>query len=265
MARRTLLIGALVASLVVLVLVFVAGTGWVHGGVLATLLVLFPAVAVAQVPLVRGTEVPRLEAYGSSAVTLVLLALASAAAAWWPGGSGLALEAPPWGVLGLWTVGLTVAGLGVTLAFKWGSMRLGLREDPILRALLPRSTGEKWAFAGLSVCAGLGEEVAYRGYVLTMLIPQLGLVGAVAVSSSAFGVLHCYQGPQGILRTGIMGAVMAVGLLATGSLWVPILAHTLFDVLAGVFFADWLMVPEEAHGVSEHEGGASGSEPRPSA
>jgi len=141
----------------------------------------------------------------------------------------------------------------VTLVFKWASMHLGLSEDPILRALLPRSPGEKWAFAGLSVCAGFGEEMAYRGYVLAMLVPLLGAAGAVAVSSVVFGALHAYQGPQGVLRTAVMGAVMAGGYLATGSLWPVIFAHLLFDVLAGIFLADLLMVPDDVAGVLEAE------------
>lgn len=256
-AHRILVSGAFVTSLLVVTLVFFADTGWVHGAALAGLLALFPTVALAQVPLVRGVQVPRREAYASSAGTLVVLGLVSVVVARWPGGPGLALEVPPWSTLVLWTLGLATGGLLVTLAFKWGSMRLGLVEDPILRALIPRSAGEKWAFAGLSVCAGFGEEVAYRGYVLPMLVPLVGVTGAVAISSAVFGVLHCYQGPQGILRTGVMGAMMAVGFLATGTLWAPILAHLLFDVLAGIFLADRLMVPEETVGVSGEEEGDS--------
>ena len=249
-ARRILLAGAFVTSLVIVALVFVAGVGWVHAVALAALLSLLPTVAVAQVPLVRGVEVPRLEVYASSAGTLLVLGVASAVLARWSGGPGLAFGALPWVTLTVWTVALAGVGLAVTLGFKWVSMRLGLGEDPILRALIPRSAGEKWSFAGLSVCAGFGEEMAYRGYVLAMLVPLLGTVQAVAVSSLVFGVLHTYQGFQGILRTAVMGAVMAGGFLATGSLWPPILAHALFDVLAGIFFADLLMVPDEAAGVS---------------
>ena len=251
--RPILLSGAFVTSLVVVALVSFTGVGWVHAVGLAALLSLLPTVAVAQVPLVRGVEVPRLAAYASSAGTLLVLAVASAVLVTWPGGPGFAFGVPPWATLAGWTVALAGAGLVVTLGFKWASMRLGLGEDPILRALIPRSRPEKWAFAGLSVCAGFGEEMAYRGYVLAMLVPLLGTAGAVAVSSLVFGVLHTYQGPQGILRTAIIGAVMAGGYLATGSLWPAILAHLLFDILAGVFFADFLMVPDEAAGVSEAE------------
>lgn len=253
MARRILLTGSFVTSFVLVALVFLAGVDWLHAGALAALLALLPTVAVAQVPLVRGVEVPRLEAYASSAGTLVALAAVSAVLTGWPGGPGFAFVSLPWATLVGWTVALTLAGLMVTLVFKWASMRLGLGEDPILRALMPKSTGEKWAFAGLSACAGFGEEMAYRGYVLAMLVPLLGTGGAVAVSSMVFGVLHTYQGVQGVVRTAIMGALMAVGYLVTASLWPAILAHLLFDVLAGIFFADFLMVPEEAEGVSEAE------------
>ena len=157
-AHRILLSGAFVTSLVIVALVFLAGVSWVHAVALAVLLSLLPTVAVAQVPLVRGLEVPRLEAYASSVGTLLVLALVSAVLAEWPGGPGLAFGALPWVTLTAWTAALAGAGLAVTLGFKWASIGLGLGEDPILRALIPRSPGEKWAFAGLSVCAGVGEE-----------------------------------------------------------------------------------------------------------
>jgi membrane protease YdiL (CAAX protease family) len=252
-ARRILLFGSFVTASVVVGLVLLGGVGWVHAAALAALLSLLPPVALAQVPLARGIEIPRLEAYASSAGTLVVLGVGSAVLAGWRGGPGLAFVPLPWAVLLGWTVVLAGVGLVVTLVFKWASMRLGLSEDPILRALLPRSPGEKWAFAGLSACAGFGEEMAYRGYVLAMLVPLLGTTVAVAVSSVVFGVLHAYQGPQGVLRTAVMGAVMAGGYLATGSLWPVILAHLLFDVLAGIFLADLLMVPDDVAGVSQAE------------
>jgi len=253
LARRIMLGGAFMTSLVIVALVFLADVGWVHGVALGALLGLLPTVALAQVPLVRGVEVPRLEAYASSAGTLLLLGVGTAVLAGRYGGPGLAFVRLPWETLVGWTVLLGGTAVAVTLAFKWVAMRMGLGEDPILRALIPRTRRDKWAFAGLSVCAGFGEEVAYRGYVLAMLVPLVGTLGGVAVSSVVFGVLHAYQGLRGVLRTTVLGAVMATGFLATGSLWPVVLAHLAFDVLAGIFFADFLMVPEDADGVSLKE------------
>jgi len=251
--RRILQFGSVFTSLVVVALVFLGGLDWVHAAALAVLLSLLPTAAIAQVPLARGIDLPRMEAYASSAGTLMVLGVVSAVLAGWRGAPGLAFVPLPWASLIGWTVALAGVGLVVTLGFKWASIRLGLSEDPILRALIPRSPGEKWGFAGLSVFAGFGEEVAYRGYVLAMLVPLLGTAGAVLVSSGAFGALHAYQGPLGVMRTAVMGAVMAGGYLATGSLWPVILAHLLFDVLAGIFLADMLMVPDGAAGVSQAE------------
>jgi membrane protease YdiL (CAAX protease family) len=38
-----------------------------------------------------------------------------------------------------------------------------------------------------------------------------------------------------------MGAFLAGGFLASGSLWPPILAHTLIDVLAGIVLGERLL------------------------
>ena len=47
---------------------------------------------------------------------------------------------------------------------------------------------------------------------------------------------------MGIIRTGLMGAVLVWGFLASGSLWPPILAHTFIDLLVGLVFGDRLLI-----------------------
>lgn len=121
----------------------------------------------------------------------------------------------------------------------------------MLRQLLPRSRDERKAFAVLSVAAGFGEEIAYRGYAIPVLVPLLGVTGAAVLSSAVFGVLHGYQGVLGIFRTGAMGGMLAWGFLASGSLWPPIIAHTLIDLVAGLWLGDRLLSPEGPAGVGE--------------
>jgi membrane protease YdiL (CAAX protease family) len=126
---------------------------------------------------------------------------------------------------------------------------LGLRESPLLRTLLPRTGRERAAFVALAVTAGVGEELAYRGYVISVLAGLLGPVGAAVLSSVVFGVLHAYQGPLGVARTAALGGLLAWGFLASGSLWPPIAAHALLDVVLGVALAERMMVPEDPSGV----------------
>jgi membrane protease YdiL (CAAX protease family) len=135
--------------------------------------------------------------------------------------------------------------------FRQIGLVLSVQESPILRALLPRSTGERSLFGLLSIAAGVGEEVAYRGYAIPVLAPLVGPAGAVAVTSAVFGVLHTYQGALGIGRTATMGAVLAWGFLASGSLIPSIIAHTAIDVIAGIMIAERLMLPESRSGVHE--------------
>lgn len=254
-ARGVLRLGAGVAAALIVFLRYGAGLPWAQASGLALFLALLPAAAVAQLRAVKGSEheLPRLQVYASSAVTGVVLALVALGLSRLDGGRPLGFAVTPLGdgpptpfrpSLVAWTAGLVLAGLAVTLAFKHLSAALGLGEDPLLRAILPRTARERRAFAGLSVSAGFGEEMAYRGYVIPMLAPMLGVGGAVAVSSGVFGLMHAYQGWVGVARTALMGGVMAGGYLMSGSLWPPVVAHAIFDVLAGIVLADHLMAPD---------------------
>jgi membrane protease YdiL (CAAX protease family) len=226
---------------------------WLDIVALTFLLLVLPALAVAQIRMLGETEIERMPAYVSSTGTLVLLGVAAWLVGNREGATGLGLDSLPVGSLFGWSVALTLGGLGILLAFKRISTRLRMREHPVLRALLPRSPGEKTVFAGLSVAAGVGEELAYRGYAIGALAPLVGTPMAAIVTSAVFGVLHAYQGPLGIVRAGVLGGMLAWGFLISGSLWPAIIAHVALDVLAGIFLADRLMVPADSRGVSAKE------------
>jgi len=211
---------------------------------LATLFVAMPVLAVAQVPLTKGMTIERLPAYWSSIATLWFLGTIS-----WLVGTrtdGLsAIGVVPLGPVPFvaWTFGLLAAGLGIIVVFRQIAVVLRLQDAPLLRALLPRTADERRVFALLSVAAGVGEEVAYRGYAIPVIIPALGPVGALLLTSAVFGVLHVYQGALGVLRTAVMGATLAAGFLLSGSLLPAMIAHVLIDILAGIVLADKLLLP----------------------
>ena len=98
---------------------------------------------------------------------------------------------------------------------------------------LPRTRRHLRHFTGLSVTAGVVEEIVYRGFVIWYLGSFMPLWAAVVVSSVFFGLGHSYQGLPGVLRTGAVGLVLAVFYIVTGSIWLPIIAHALFDMLQG--------------------------------
>ena len=86
-----------------------------------------------------------------------------------------------------------------------------------------------WGFAAF------GEEIAYRGYLLTRAA-DLGRrttaaywVGAVLVSV-LFGIGHFYKGPAGIVDSGVAGLILGAAYIISGrNLWTSILAHGFID------------------------------------
>ena len=246
--------GSALFWVVLLALLLAAGMPFVDALLLALLLVVLPAISIAQLPLADIAWIERQPAYWSSMVTLWLVG----AACWLVGtrvGGPAAVGITDIALLPLvsWTAALTAAGLGVIVGFRAIALRLGIRESPILRHLLPRSPKEKSSFALLSLTAGTCEEVAFRGYAIPMLAPVLGLPGSVVATSLVFGVLHGYQGSLGVLRTSFMGFVLAVGFLVAGSLWPAMLAHALIDLVAGIALGERLLSPEPGAGVHEGE------------
>jgi membrane protease YdiL (CAAX protease family) len=99
-----------------------------------------------------------------------------------------------------------------------------LRACKRLVFILPDTREERAWFTFISLTAGICEEVLYRGFLIRYLSESpwhTGLWMALAISSIAFGMTHGYQGVSGILGTAVIGAVMGVVFVVTGSLLLP--------------------------------------------
>lgn len=216
----------------------------------SVLVAALPVLSLAQVPLIGRARIERLPAYWSSIVTLWLVGTAC----WFvgtrsEGGAQLGLVPLPLVELAGWSLGLTAAAMFIIGAFRWIAAVLQVPDGQLLRELLPQTGHERRIFGLLSVAAGTGEEFAYRGYIIPVLAPLMGTAGAAVLSTVVFGVLHSYQGVLGIVRTGLMGGILAVGFLASGSLWPSIIAHTTVDLLAGLVLGDRLLSHPTVPGV----------------
>jgi membrane protease YdiL (CAAX protease family) len=218
--------------------------GLLGAAYLALALELLPALGLAQLPLLdEDVPLPRIPVYLSSAGVILLMGWLGLMIGWEEFGLGAMglLSFDPRTVL-VWTGGLILAAfllLGGFLIFRRAA---GISEAPILDLLLPETGREKIVFVVLSFSAGLGEEVAYRGFLIPALTLVFGSVwGAALLSSLVFGILHAYQGWLGVVRTALLGLVLAAAFVVTGSLWPAIIAHAMLDVLVGVVFGKTLM------------------------
>jgi membrane protease YdiL (CAAX protease family) len=110
-----------------------------------------------------------------------------------------------------------------------------------------KSLEGNWRDAGMMLLlvwtfAAIGEELAYRGYLLTRAA-DLGARSPFAFAlslvliSAVFGVGHFYQGPSGVFATAIDGFVLGAAYLLSGrNFWVAILAHGFVDTYAVAYF-----------------------------
>ena len=99
--------------------------------------------------------------------------------------------------------------------------------------LAPQSPREDRLFVLVSITAGVCEEILYRGLLLAALSPVIGTWSAVALTSVIFGLGHAYQGATGIAKTSLIGFIMALLTVFSGSLFMPILLHAVIDMTSG--------------------------------
>ena len=89
-----------------------------------------------------------------------------------------------------------------------------------------------WTFAAF------GEELGYRGYLLTRAADlgnrsRVAYLIAMVCIAVLFGFGHYYKGPAGVLDSTYSGLVLGTLFLLSGrNLWAPILAHGLSDTVA---------------------------------
>lgn len=215
---------------------------WPARALTVLLLVPLPALGVAQAVLMDdGIEaLPRMPVYLTSAMSLWILGAVTLVAA---GFSDFTLErlglvVPAADELIVWGVGGTIAAVLIAVA----SRIAGFRESPAVGWLLPTTTAEKLGFIVLSCSAGVGEELVFRSFLIPAVTDATGsVVAAVALSSMAFGLVHAYQRIGGGFRAALLGAVLALPLLATGSVIPSMIAHAGYDILIGLWLGRWLV------------------------
>lgn len=242
---RVAIAGLIGYTVIVYVLLSSTPLRWVDALFLGALIELLPVFAIVQGELARDLVVERAQLYVTSAVTILILgALSLALGSRLVGmeGMGLHIELGRVTYAVLWGAGTFALGIAVLWFFLILRKRGGWSESRLVRELMPVTRREKALYAGLSFCAGFGEELVYRAYGIPAVIVAGGSApAAVAVTSVAFAVLHSYQGVLGVVRTGVVGVIMGAVFLHTGSVWPPMMGHVLIDLAVGFVLADRLL------------------------
>ncbi len=100
-----------------------------------------------------------------------------------------------------------------------------------IQALLPRNRTELRYGALLSINAGVVEELLFRLALPALIYGVTGsAVAAILCSLALFGALHVYQGAAGVIGSTVVGGLLMVVYLATGSILVAMTVHALIDL-----------------------------------
>src|SRR6185312_311467 len=140
--------------------------------------------------------------------------------------------------VGFWITSLLVLfGVRVALGtIDLHNMQKSVDETVrLLGPMAPHTYLEAALFVLLSVCAGLFEEIIFRGYLQRQFgaLGRNAIVGIVA-SGILFGLAHGYQGPRMMIVIGIYGIFFGILAHLRKSLRPGMMAHAFQDSIAGI-------------------------------
>ncbi len=143
-----------------------------------------------------------------------------------------------------WALPAVAGGAAATvplLGLLWVCLRLPWAPLVELRRvvnelLLPLLRPARWwELAAISLLAGWGEELLFRGLLQQAIAERLGPSAGpwigLAIASVVFGAVHWLTNAYAVLA-GLIGVYLGGLWMATGNLLVPMVAHALYDFLA---------------------------------
>ena len=102
--------------------------------------------------------------------------------------------------------------------------------------ILPGSGRETLWFSVMGCAAAVSEEYVYRGYAMAHLVRWgVPLLATAVIVSLSFALAHAYQSRRGVLFAGLLGAAMAMPVIATGSLLPSVISHAAMNLWSGLF------------------------------
>ncbi len=214
----------------------------------------------------------RVAIYWSNSIFLYMIALL-ALLIWW-------FQGRAWADLGLaWPAGqsttavVALTGIFLILLVAESVRRLYPRERLLETSrnwrqrtpFMPTRRSEVWHGLHLSVCAGVTEEIVFRGYLINYFarlfsgnnlweIPESlfgwSVILAILLPGLLFAFAHLYSGWSAVFQIVGLAAVFGAIFVLSRSLLVVVILHILIDVVA-VLLSPWIMRQTEDAAVGE--------------
>ncbi len=104
--------------------------------------------------------------------------------------------------------------------------------DRQMRGLYRFASGYSWSvLLLLSIFAGVGEELLFRGAVQGWLAVHTNATTAVLAASVLFGLVHCVSFAYFVIATGL-GLVLGLAYAITDSILLVMIWHSVYDMIA---------------------------------
>ena len=135
-------------------------------------------------------------------------------------------------------VAILVSAISTTIAFSFFADIVARDLAPIRQMI---EAAPLWlAFIALAIGAPLSEELLFRGYLLHRLMQtRLGFWGGALIANVGWTMLHFDYSWLSLTDVFLAGLLFSWALWRTGSIWVPIAFHALYNAI--VFF--FLLIP----------------------
>jgi membrane protease YdiL (CAAX protease family) len=136
-------------------------------------------------------------------------------------------------------IGAGVLFLACAIPFGWTRWRKAVQERKRIVALfMPIDHFERMLWVGSAALAGFGEEITWRG-VQTALLTRLtgNLLVAIFIAIVMFALAHAVQGWKSVAVIAIFSAGFHAIVWLSGSLYVAMAVHFLYDLIAGFSYA----------------------------
>jgi membrane protease YdiL (CAAX protease family) len=128
-----------------------------------------------------------------------------------------------------------LAGLVAVMRPRW---RLAVeRRARVVYYFMPDTRLEQAWWIGVSILAGVSEEITWRGV-------QTGLLAAATqnyplaavITAVSFGLAHIVQGARSAAMIGLISLAFQTIVALSGSLYVAMAVHVAYDIVAGLSY-----------------------------
>jgi membrane protease YdiL (CAAX protease family) len=207
--------------------------GWTHLGWFGVLLPLLTVLGRTKLVNATGPLPDRLRHFQRTTVSLVALAAVSLAVAYvqridlfprqWPS---------------LWAVMAGLVAYAAAVAYMRPRWRRAVeRKAQVVHFFMPANAVERGWWLAVSVLAGIGEEITWRGVQAALVGCLTGYFWTAALACAiSFGLAHAMQGWRSVAVIVVFALGFHLLVWLAGSLYVAMAVHVAYDITAGLHY-----------------------------